>query len=39
MSDKGYKPDFMTMTGRIGNMDWRGRTESLKTLGIYNYEQ
>ena len=34
MSDKGYKPDFMAMIGRVGNIDWRGRIESLKTLGI-----
>ena len=34
MTDKVYKPDFMTQLGRVGGIDWRGDAKSLKALGV-----
>ena len=34
MRDKEYKPDFFTMMGRIGGIDWRGDKEALRALGV-----
>ena len=34
MADKEYKPDFLTMMGRIGGIDWRGDKKALRALGV-----